>query len=145
MVEVFTTALLLLGAVFLIWASGRFNPVFGFLGGMLVLVFGVALLGSGVGYESGFVSVNSFGNVTVNESFFNNSGVFISSTIKEVPVVLNTTQTTVFNSDTGTTNQGLSLFFVLLGLLIMYLSGIDLTRPKNFVGNGVDSSNDEVR
>lgn len=144
MVEVFTAAFLLLSAGFLVWIANRFNPIFAFLGGMLVLVFGVALLGSGIEYETGITDFHNttynYTNFTKQVNNFNNIGVLQTYTTENVPVLSFSNETSgeikTFASDTGAVNQGLSLFFILLGVLIMYLSAVELTRPKSFIASG---------
>lgn len=139
MVEFLVASVLLLSGAFLLYLAGSVRqPIFGVLAGFFVLVFGVLLLGSGFQFGTGHSDIYQYSSTPTNTSFYNSTGGFTGSSIENVVIVSSVTQTNSFSSDTGVLNQGLSLFFMFMGLLISYLSFVELTRPKNFIGNGGD-------
>lgn len=143
MVELFVTFALIFPALMLLGLAFNGKPWAGLFSGMLLLIFGVMLLGNGFQYGNG-LTTNSTGynqflnttityqNFTTNASSYDSAGAFQSSiiTVTALPIyqnmtIVNTgTRTSLsnYNSQKDTLTDATSILFMFLGLTIMALS-----------------------
>lgn len=150
--ELFVTFALLFPALMLLGLAFTGKPWAGLFSGMLLLIFGVMLLGTGFQYGNG-LNTNSTGyvqyintsiiyqNVTSNASTFSILGVFQSSvvTTQSVPVSENTsivntgnrTSVSNYNSQKDTLTDGTSVLFIFLGLAVMALALLIMGKNKD--------------
>lgn len=162
MVELVIASILLVPALVLLFLGFTGKPWAGLFSGLLLLIFGVLLLGSGFQYGGGVAlsssGVTQFKNVTYNyQNFsevtdnFNNLGVLQTFSTTNVPVMISSNETlTTSGNQTSSSNftttktdmtDATSILFMFLGITVFALSLFVMNRTRNTLvtQNGFES------
>jgi len=155
MVELLIAGVLLVPALVLLWLGFNGKPWAGLFSGLLLLVFGILLLGGGFEYGIGETfsqsGVTTFTNTTYS---YQNLSANVSGFIDTVPALLATNVTTVVSgTPTSVSNftttkteltDGVSVLFIFLGIVVMALSLMIIGKNRDTISLKVKAEDSEL-